>query len=320
MNWFKKTEKNTENATVAMVEKTAQTVQENTTPATSIVEMIHKEFDDAEDVLLQQADALFNELDLKLASNPIINAKKKAERLEKLGFNNSSFVKTVKEKIEETMEQQRILVSSKEQAALIREYKQEYPLLKFLTEKELIRICNKYSLIYAPVTHYTGDVPEKNLLEIEQAKELNKKHIHETLFEMYNMSIYSENTDLINFLKDKPSIKFTEGDVGSYYGMNERAFEEVIRFAGFKGKQQDKYWYREVKVKSDTKQGLFIAAPKAEFDLTGLTKIDELSYASVTTQTFHDPIVFRWCKGGLQVLTKWGLEASDEKLVNEIFN
>ena len=64
--------------------------------------------------------------------------------------------------------------------------------------------------------------------------------------------------------------------------------------------------------------GLFIAAPKSHFNLDGLKKTSKFSFNLVTIQ--KDPIVFRYCRGGIQVITKWGLEAGDESLVNPVIN
>lgn len=60
--------------------------------------------------------------------------------------------------------------------------------------------------------------------------------------------------------------------------------------------------------------GLFIAAPQSHFDTKGLTK-KGLGFFSVFETEIKDPIVFRYVRGGIQVLTKWGLEANDPALV-----
>ena len=67
------------------------------------------------------------------------------------------------------------------------------------------------------------------------------------------------------------------------------------------------------------RDGLFIAAPKSHFDLKGLKK-KGLGFFNFTVTEVKDPIVFRYVKGGIQVLSKWGLEANDEMLVNPINN
>jgi hypothetical protein len=68
------------------------------------------------------------------------------------------------------------------------------------------------------------------------------------------------------------------------------------------------------------REGLFIAAPKDHFDLKGLKHITGTHGFFSTTRIHKDPIVFRYVKGGIQIISKWGLEASDPMLVNEINN
>ena len=65
--------------------------------------------------------------------------------------------------------------------------------------------------------------------------------------------------------------------------------------------------------------GLFIAAPKSHFDLKELDQNGK-GFFKTTKQEIKDPIVFRYVKGGIQVLSKWGLEAEDEMLQQEILN
>ena len=64
---------------------------------------------------------------------------------------------------------------------------------------------------------------------------------------------------------------------------------------------------------------MFITAPKSHFDLKDL-KSKGLGFFDITITEVKDPIVFRYVKGGIQVLSKWGLEASDATLQNEILN
>lgn len=66
-----------------------------------------------------------------------------------------------------------------------------------------------------------------------------------------------------------------------------------------------------------SKSGLFIAAPKSDFNLEGLSKKGK-GYFNVFE--IKDPIVFRYVRGGIQVITKWGLEADDDALVVDKLN
>lgn len=67
--------------------------------------------------------------------------------------------------------------------------------------------------------------------------------------------------------------------------------------------------------------GLFIAAPEKDFNLDGLTKKGIRGYfKTITEKRVDDPIVFRYVADGIQVLSKWGLEANDEALANPLDN
>jgi len=115
-----------------------------------IIKEIHNSFDIAEDKLLKEAEDMLESLNITTETK----LEEKAERLEKIGFINSKHVvknKEIKQKIQKNQES---LVKTKQFADLIRYYKREYPFQKFLTEKELNSICDKYSLIYAPINNY----------------------------------------------------------------------------------------------------------------------------------------------------------------------
>lgn len=66
------------------------------------------------------------------------------------------------------------------------------------------------------------------------------------------------------------------------------------------------------------RDGLFICAPIKHFDTKGLKKSGRGFFNFTPLPT--DPIVFRYVKGGVQVLSKWGLEADDYRLVQENLN
>lgn len=126
------------------------------------VEQIHAEIDTAQERLIDSADKLLAELNIPTESR----LEAKANTLEKLGFVNSEPVKqaaTIKENRKKT---ETILVKTKQEAELLRYYKQTYPFQKFLTVAELERICEKYNLIYAPAKNYIKDIPEKNVFEM----------------------------------------------------------------------------------------------------------------------------------------------------------
>ena len=233
-----------------------------------LIAEIHNEFDTAQERLLEEA----NQLLASLAPQP----EDIAERLKRVGFRNTPTVRRVEEFQSEKM-------MAEVQAKLILYYKQTYPFLKFLTEDELERICEKYNLIFAKVDRYIKEVPEKNLRDIEQAQELKED-------------------DAIN----------------SFDLKSERLRKE--RLAGLSSKdrfREEIKYYMPMQSRENAKLGLFIAAPKSHFDLKGLEKTSTFGWGKPEVK---DPIVFRYVRGGIQVLTKWGIEGEDPMLYNEKFN
>jgi hypothetical protein len=116
------------------------------------VEEIHQEFLSAADRILEQAGAVLSDTENK--------RHKKAERLAKFGFWKA-------EGVENYLEVASNIHEAKQKAELIGYFRQHYPLHKFIDEKEVKRICQKYNLLQTGVASYTGFVPEKNLLEME---------------------------------------------------------------------------------------------------------------------------------------------------------
>lgn len=84
----------------------------------------------------------------------------KAERLHKLGFTGT---KTAQEGAD-LLKQKTV---AEEKARLIEYYTIHYPNQKFITREQVGVINKKYGLICIEASQYIGDIPEKNLAEIE---------------------------------------------------------------------------------------------------------------------------------------------------------
>ena len=189
-------------------------------------------------------------------------------------------------------------------------YKSTYPFLKFLTEDKFNEICKKYGLIYAPVTHYLKDVPKKNIRDIKNAQELKKGDVLEDSFKILPpTSIYRSSTDRAQKWLFSTEFEGRGGSTNNYdisklcpYGNNEISFE-------------NNFDYEKI-----DRSGLFIAAPKSHFDLKDLKKGEQGYFKTKKIIQPKDPIVFRYVRGGIQVLTKWGLEANEPELANAIDN
>lgn len=265
-----------------------------------IVQQIHDEIDQAQDNLLAEAKKIIYEKEKEFGEN----VEEKSKRLALLGFMKSEVVR-----------QADGLVKTKQDAELIGYYKQNYPFQKFITESEMNRICEKYNLIYAPVGNYIKDVPEKNIKEIENALLLKSEDI--PIDPMYVKEF--------SFLyTDKEKIEWFEANVGY-----ETDISTDQRFSGRVGGRGTTFMTFStpmlgLDIRSITqvdRQGLFIAAPESHFDLSLFRKTGKFAFMNFTViAPVKDPIVFRYCRGGIQIISKWGLEAKDELVVNPIEN
>lgn len=279
-----------------------------------LIDQIHNEFDSAQERLLAEANKILSEIVIPQQ----YQHKTKAERLKEIGFMNTQQVKEYDQACELREKELSRQRQVRDNAELIRYHKQVYPFQKFLTEEELDRICDKYGLVHAPVANYIKDVPEKNLREIEAAKPLVSEDMP---FPYYVLKV---TRSLVGDAKDIERVKrygiklFKEDDalwtdlnaLFKQRGLNIRTAKEET--GPHKGS------FREVHKVFN--RGLFIAAPKSHFDLTGLKNDGMFGFKEMFRVEVKDPIVFRYCRGGIQVLSKWGLEAEDPALLNEINN
>lgn len=288
-----------------------------------LIAEIHAEFDTAQDRLLSQANAILSKpIDATQSAVESIG-----ERLAKVGFTNTPTVKKANEIKERKGAEIKKVVETREQAELIQYYQSTYPFLKFLTEAELDRICKKYNLVYAPSDRYTEEVPEKNLRDIETAQSLNSNDLYEEKYQL-QFRDYEQKSALILmkaigksdmiFSKSEARMlvtKFTTGwDTNYYLGKVEHIqYDNNWLYCIYKSLNRiGSYSYQSVK--TINKKGLFIAAPETHFNTEGLKK-KGLGFFQIFETEIKDPIVFRYVRGGIQVLTKWGLEANDPDLV-----
>lgn len=264
-----------------------------------LVQEIHSAFDTAQDLLLEQAKEITN-------ANVVSNADHVA-KMKELGFVNSNVVKEAEEK-------HGVIVENRETADLIMYYKQTYPFLKFLTETKLDEICDKYALIHAPVRNYKKDVPDKNLKEILNIQALGREDRAMNTCRVKKAEYFSEVSGKIKRWISSQEFEFTRGTPPS-----DREIMEMcpIRFRG------SWLFYSGFPIWDITKkEGNYIAAPKSHFDLKGTTKKGKKGFfkTEIFKPEVKDPIVFRYVRGGIQVLSKWGLEANDPDLANALDN
>lgn len=280
-----------------------------------LIEEMHNEFETAPDRLLQQALNIMN-----IAEGEKVSTEEeiltKARKLYKLGFVNTELVNKMTEITKRNKTQDRIIKKELELAKTIKKYSEIYPKCKFLTIEELNRICKKYGLVYAQVQHYTKTVPDENLKEIEEnnpylgdwAKPLVTHHVHWTL-------------------KNKTSDGFlTSSDTKDWANPIIVEHEQERRYDSWDVERLLRQTYRPDKmleVKSDKchvdivdKSGLFIAAPKKHFNTDNLSFDGAHGLFSLKRKKVikTDPVVFKFVKDGVLIITKWGLVGDDPLL------
>jgi len=212
----------------------------------------------------------------------------KGERLKNIGF------VLAKKAVEATT-----IASQKkkneELANLIEYYQIHYPDNKFITEDKTKEICQKYGLLCAETRYYISDVPEKNLQEIENFK-LKEAEMDKVTYSWYKWDRQNGHHFLM------PSSK----EDGGMYGY----------YANHRGWGTEYYRKPENETHHFTKPDLKICASVKDFD----TKNMRIEDGYKLELNLPDPIVLQPVKGGYLIVSKWGLEASDESLVNEISN
>jgi hypothetical protein len=243
-----------------------------------VIAEIHNEFDTATDRLLSEAKDIIERGDK--------NKIDKAERLKRIGFNNSAPVKQTEQQVSEA-------IQSKRDSELILYYQQYYPSNKFITEKEVERICKKYGLICGETYKYIGDIPINNLEEIEKFSLRQEDKIKRTSMD-----------DYLDLERNR-----------RMWGMQSRALSSL---AGNWQSQIPTYEPSTPPIENHTRYitpSFKICASVKDFDMSNTTIEDGYKLANIP-----DPIVLQPVKGGYLIVSKWGLEGEDKDLVNEKMN
>lgn len=255
----------------------------------SLIQEIHDSFYNAQNELLNSMDAL-----IPVNANDALL--EKAKQLKKLGFYNAAEVHL---SYKEQKRINEIIDKNKEKEAItkaIEYFSFKYPHKKFIDEASVKQICEKYGLIYGTIDHYRGTIPDKNLEEIANFK-LDK------VDEVYYYEEYSGSFTLkfekVTYLSEQwLEVTKNRGRIGNHTGNS-------IRYGKCK---------------------LEIVAPPNDFD----KELVE-NFKIIDTPPIPDPIVLQPVLYSLQdkhykhydrsykfylILSAWGLEASDELVIN----
>lgn len=263
---------------------------ENNLTIKEIIEKIHLEFNTAGENALAEAQSIINGTDDLI---------EKADLLEKHGFKNSICVNKAKP-----------VRMNKVIADLIVYYKQKYPFNKFISEEQVKHINEKYKLICAPVSNYTGFVPKEKLNQIHNFN-LDKKDVGVNMVRITRA--WGGNLN-ISSLEEKKGGDTLHDNIGMDFipiNHKELHWHGSTLFSAF-GYYVEKYDLID-------RTGLFICAPKKDININGLTKVDNI-LQSIKSITVPDPVVLQSVIVGYLIIAAWGDEASDEIVVNEKLN
>ncbi len=261
----------------------------------TIVEEIHNEFDTAADRMLAEANEI-------LAVGFEVQ---KEARLASLGFARSKQATAVDK--------------ASEAAKLIQHYKHSYPAHKFITEDAVRDICKRYKLLLGGVDKFVGDVPEKNLAEIESF--VVKEEDYKKPFEWMSGLSWFNSPSTFGWLDEIQSTGRMFRAGVDPVSIDTETTGIVTARARQTGKTSDMlqaygmalHAQSEKKAKEAIKPKFEICAPEKDFNTQNMKKKGHKLVP-------EDPIVLCPVKGGYLVVSKWGLEASDPSVLDERMN
>lgn len=275
-----------------------ETIVEEKKGYSKIVTTIHNEFNNAAEILLEEAMTVLNNNN----DNIIVDTTDKVKRMRLIGFNIAKQVKEVRI-IEQDNE------FSKEVIDIINQAKIDYPLYKFITLQQIKIICEKYNLIFGPIDRFEGFVPELNLKEIELFQKQYSFNdiwmIDETIIDMSDYEV-RQNSKYFHFYK-KGSLE-----------INDYVFQSDDFNNSFYGSDIVNGIYYNLTGDFDGQLipcSLQICAPLKDMNTEGMRIKNRMLL------NFPDPVVLQPIMGGYLILTAWGNEASDPLVKNnEILN
>jgi hypothetical protein len=217
---------------------------------------------------------------------------KTADRLKAIGFTSAKPVQQVKEFWEKKSQAPLII-------AAIEYYYHRYPQNKFITEEEIKILCKKYGLLYGDASNYIGDIPEKNLAEIEK-------------FKLMEVDWQPMPKGILHFLED-PSDR-----THPIHDEIMRSWEWALRVPRHLFVESDEYRQKPADDYSSKETERYqppfkICAPPQDFNTLGW-EVRE-GYKLVWDPIVIQPVEYKSIKGGL-IVAAWGDEASDGIVVN----
>lgn len=246
-------------------------------------------------------ETFYTEVDRLLASAKISNSLEtdkqdlidKSRRLKEIGFHGAREVGEANAEaarlyaLEQENEEKRELVEA------IKYFSFKYPNHKFITEKSVKKICEKYNLVYGTIDRYTGSVPDKNL-----------RHIEDFSVSEDDECFSCKEIRYISFSRSERVVRTTH-----------ITHERVMQITKDIERTRPSDYREEIEICP-----LEIAAPSKDFRMEGMeVKEHKLSKIEIPDPIVLKPVIFNGKKHYL-IITAWGLEAGDELVVNANHN
>jgi hypothetical protein len=247
-----------------------------------VIEEIHDTFYTEVDRLLEEARiSKSEETDKQLLID-------KCNRLKSLGFKQTKEVQEAEEELSRLEVIKSENISKQNLIEAINYFSFKYPNYKFITEESVKKISAKYNLVYGSVDNYIGTVPDVNLKHMENFK----------------------------ISEDDECYLFVRRINGFLLGKSYLSYETYKKME-YHGQNIPSHIYEDITLK---KCHLEIVAPLKDFNISGMEVKDyAISKIEIPDPIVLKPVYFNHIKYYL-IVTAWGLEASDELVVNQRFN
>lgn len=217
------------------------------------------------------------------SNNNLSDIKAKAEFLTHIGFSNSIATKVYKD-----------LTSGDELPQMYAEkYKGQF---LFIYESQLERLVEKYNLYVRDLEFYAGDIPEKNIKEMQ--------NFHFSMDDVYGERRYNYSNGYRNIPLNEVLVKYQERlDMVPY----QQVSRPIMDYKPF-------FLQGKIEIAAVKELFLPIAFKKSQERIISQPEIQP------SMQVDTDPIVMLKVPKGRIIITAWGDEANDEILARPALN